>query len=199
MELILIRHGESEGNKNQLIYGHTDYPLTEKGRKQIPHIIEALRHVKPTKVISSPLLRASAIGRGVQAAFDVPFETDDRLKEIYFGAYEDMPVQRIKEELGDNYYALIGFFDNYEIPSGENQRDFLGRVQGFIDELLSGEDGTYVITAHFGVIKAILNHLMGYDKTQLRAMAIKPGAVVRLSVKEDRVRLDELIQTFNRV
>lgn len=199
MELILIRHGESEGNKNGLIYGHTDYPLTEKGRQQIPHIVEALKNNQLTKVISSPLSRASAIGKGVSDAYDVPFTTDDRLKEINFGDYEDLPVKEIRAKLGEGYYELIGFFDNYDIPSGEHQKDFLVRVQGFVDEVLTYETGTYVLTAHFGVIKAILNYLMGYNKKQLRGMAIKPGAVVKLSIKKDRVRLDELIQTFNRV
>jgi broad specificity phosphatase PhoE len=85
------------------------------------------------------------------------------------------------------------------IPGGEHQDDFLARVSGFVDQLLSGEDGTYVITTHFGVIKGILNHLMGYDKKQLRQLAVKPGAIVKLTIKEDRVRLDELIQTFDKV
>jgi len=199
MELILIRHGESEGNKKHLIYGHTDYPLTEKGRKQIPYIVESLGHYKLTQIISSPLLRAKAIGEGIEAAFAIPLVTDDRLKEIYFGKYEDVESKKVMALLGDTYYQLIGFLDNYQIPEGENQKDFLLRVQAFIDELLLKEDGTYVLTTHFGVIKGILNYLMGYDKKQLRAMAIKPGAVIKLSIKKDRVRLDELIQTYDRV
>lgn len=198
MELILIRHGESEGNVKGLVYGNTDYPLTEKGRGQIPHIIEVLKHYSFTKIFTSPLLRAKAIGLGIGAAYDLPVVSDDRLKEINFGDYENQDSRQLIKEMGNAYYELIGFFDDFDIPGGEHQKDFLKRVADFVDELLAGEDGTYVITAHFGVIKAMLNHLMGYDKKQLRSIEIKPGAVMKLSVKKDRVRLDELIQTFYR-
>lgn len=200
MELILIRHGESVGNVKQVLYGHTDYPLTDKGTSQIPHILETVSNYKPDRVYSSPLRRAFSIGEAVSSAYGLPMETDDRLKEICFGDYEDVPREEVIAQVGEKgYLELISFFDGCAIPGGEHQDDFLMRVQHFIDELLKGEDGTYVITAHFGVLKAILNHLMGFSKKQLRSMAIKPGAVVKLTIKEDRVRLDELVQTYDRV
>ncbi len=199
MELIFVRHGESEGNVLGHVYGHTDYPLTKKGRRQIPHINETLKHYNITKIYSSPLVRASAIGEGISEAFDLELIKDDRLKEINFGVYEDLTREEVMEELGERYYELIGFFDHFDTRGGEHQDDFLDRVQNFIDELLQKEDGCYLITAHFGVIKAALNHLMGYTKKDLRTMAIKPGAVIKLTIKKDRVRLDELIQTYDRV
>lgn len=198
MELILIRHGESIGNINHLVYGQTDYKMTEKGYSQIPYILKALKPFTITQVYSSPLLRAKHIADAVGEAFEVDVIADDRLMEIDFGIYEDTYNKKLMEELGEQYYELIGFFDHMAIPEGEHQDDFLARVRAFIDELLSGADGTYVIASHFGVIKAILNHLMGYDKLQLRQLAIKPGALVKLSIKKDRVRLDELIQTFDK-
>lgn len=198
MELIFIRHGESEGNVKGHVYGHTDYPLTEKGRQQIPHIVEALKHDPITKIYTSPLLRAKAIAEGISQAYNLELVKDDRLKEINFGAYEDLSREEVMEELGERYYELIGFFDHFQIRDGEDQDDFLARVQNFLDDLLQGQEGCYVITAHFGVIKAALNYLMGYTKKDLRAMAIKPGALVKVTVKKDRVRLDELIQTFHR-
>lgn len=200
MELILIRHGESEGNANGKLYGHTDYPLTQKGRSQIPHIVKALSAYKMDKVISSPLVRAKAIGDGVSEAYGLPIMEDDRLKEIHFGKYEDIPRSEVIDEIGEEgYVRIVSFLDSYEIPEGEHQDAFLARVHHFTDELLASEDGSYVITAHYGVLKAMLNHLLGYTKKQLRGMAIKPGAVVKLTVKKDRVRLDELIQTYDKV
>lgn len=200
MELILVRHGESEGNVKEVVYGHTDYPLTDKGMSQIPYIVKTLSNYRINKIFTSPLARAKAIGLGISQAFDLPIAEEDRLKEIWFGKFEDKSREVVMAEVGpEGYYHLIGFFDNYDIPGGEHQDDFLKRVQNFTDELIAGEDGSYVITAHFGVLKAMLNHLMGYSKQQLRAMAIKPGAVIKLTVKKDRVRLDELVQTYDRV
>lgn len=200
MELILVRHGESIGNISEVLYGHTDYPLTDKGQRQIPHILTTLSNYKMDRIISSPLVRAKAIGDAISEHFELPIEADDRLKEIFFGDYENVSRHEIIDDIGqEGYISTISFFDGHQIPGGEHQDEFLVRVQNFVDELLAGDDGTYVITAHFGVLKAILNHLLGFTKIQLRSMAIKPGAVVKLSVKKDRVRLDELVQTYDRV
>lgn len=200
MELIFVRHGESEGNVKKVLYGHTDYPLTTKGQSQIPHIIEQVKHFKADKIYTSPLVRAKCIGDAIGSVYDLPVVVDDRLKEMDFGDYEDVSREDVVAEVGqDKYFEVIGFFDHYAIPGGEHQDDFLKRVQEFVDEVLAGEDGTYLITAHFGVIKAAINYLLGYSKAHLRTMAIKPGAIIKLKVKPDRVRLDELIQTFDRI
>jgi broad specificity phosphatase PhoE len=199
MELILIRHGESEGNVKGLVYGHTDYPMTEKGLRQVPMIVGITQRYTIDKVYSSPLIRAKVIAEAISQDRNVSFSLDDRLKELNFGDYEDMKREKVVELVGDKYYDVIGFFDHVDIPGGEHQDDFLSRVNSFVDELLAGEDGTYVIASHFGVIKAMLHHLMGYDKKGLRQLAIKPGAVIKLTIKKDRVRMDELIQTMDQV
>jgi broad specificity phosphatase PhoE len=197
MELILIRHGESEGNVKGLVYGHTDYPLTEKGMQQAHKIAEIIKRYKINKVYTSPLVRAKAIAEAISQECNVSLSLDDRLKEIHFGEYEDMRREQVIEKVGDKYYDVIGFFDHVALPGGEHQDDFLSRVNSFVDELLAGEDGIYAITSHFGAIKAILHHLMGYDKQRLRQFAIKPGAIIKLTIKKDRVRMDELIQTID--
>lgn len=196
MELILIRHGESEGNVKEVVYGHTDYPMTAKGMSQVPKILEITKRYKVDGIYSSPLVRANVIADAIGANRQLEVTKDNRLKEIYFGDYEDLKREEVVEIVGDKYYDVIGFFDHVAMPNGEHQDEFLARVQDFINELLAGKDGSYVITSHFGVIKATLNHLMGYDKKMLRQLAIKPGAVIKLSIKKDRVRMDELIQTF---
>jgi len=197
MELILIRHGESEGNVKGHVYGHTDYPMTKKGMRQVPIIVDMLKRYEIDKVYTSPLIRAKVVAEAIGLDRNISIIIDDRLKEINFGEYEDMPHEKIIELVGDKYYEIIGFFDHVSLPGGEHQDDFLSRVNTFIDELLAGDDGTYVLASHFGVIKAILNHLMGYDKKALRQFAIKPGAIIKLTIKKDRVRMDELIQTYD--
>lgn len=199
MELILIRHGESVGNAKGLVYGDTDHPMTDKGLSQIPFILDVLKQYEIDQIYTSPLIRAKVIAESIQKERQVSLVEDERLKEINFGIYENQKRELVMGKLGDSYYQLISFFDSYDIQDGEHQKDFLDRVGGFTHELLSKKTGTYVITAHYGVIKAMLHHLMGFDKNMMRLLLIKPGAVVKLTVKKDRVRLDELIQTYYRL
>ena len=55
---ILIRHGETEFNKNHLIGGKTDVPLTEKGKEQAKSAREIVAKYQYDAIITTPLLRA---------------------------------------------------------------------------------------------------------------------------------------------
>lgn len=196
MNLIFMRHGESEGNLKEVLYGHTDYPLTDRGVKQVTVITKMLAGCQIDGIFTSPLIRAKVLAEALAESRTVPLTVDERLREIHFGVYEDMNRHMAMGRLGDDYYRVLSILDHYDIAGGEHQDLFLGRVDQFLKELLRKENGTYAITAHFGVIKAALHLLMGFDKKMLRQLSIKPGAILKLGIKEDRVRIDELIQTI---
>lgn len=61
--VILIRHGECEGNREGLFRGRTDFPLNETGRQQAKALGEALAAFSPSTVYSSPLSRATETAR----------------------------------------------------------------------------------------------------------------------------------------
>lgn len=65
MNLILIRHGESEGNQNHKIYGWTDYPLTDKGLQQVDEIVAHMQSKTFHKLYTSPLTRTKYIAERI--------------------------------------------------------------------------------------------------------------------------------------
>lgn len=76
MRLYLVRHAEAApGDPDEL------RPLTAKGREQARALGEQLRadDVRPSTVLTSPLLRARETGGELARALDVPTEPDDRL------------------------------------------------------------------------------------------------------------------------
>jgi alpha-ribazole phosphatase len=197
MKLVFMRHGESQGNLKEVLYGHTDYPLTDKGVQQVAVIKRMLADCHLDGIFSSPLIRAKVLAEALAENRRVPLTIDERLREIHFGIYEDMNRYHAMESLGDDFYRLLSILDHYDISGGEHQDIFLKRVDLFLKEVLQKEVGTYAIVAHFGVIKAALHLLMGFDTRMLRQLSIKPGAILKLAVKKDRVRIDELIQTID--
>ena len=60
MDIYLLRHGETDWNKKQLLQGHTDIPLNERGRAQVEDTVRRLRalDMRMDAVVSSPLKRA---------------------------------------------------------------------------------------------------------------------------------------------
>lgn len=196
MDLILIRHGESEGNVRQVVYGHTDYPMTERGLSQLPLIAEILAKYPLEKIYTSPLVRAKVLAEEIARWRKLPLQEDERLKEIFFGRYENLDRFKVEEALGEDFYKLIGIVDHYAIPEGEHQDQFLQRIESFLQDLGKQNQACIGVATHFGVIKGVLHLLFGYDKKTLRSFSIKPGGILHLRVKKDKTRLMEIIQTY---
>ncbi len=57
--VILIRHGECEGNREGLFRGRTNFPLNGTGREQARSLAEAISYLSPSMVFSSPLTCAT--------------------------------------------------------------------------------------------------------------------------------------------
>ena len=82
MKLYLIRHGETDYNRNRRIQGQCDIPLNDYGRKLAYQTAEGLRDVPFDAVFTSPLVRAKETARIVMGERKLPFFEDDRIAEI---------------------------------------------------------------------------------------------------------------------
>ncbi|MGC4175008.1 histidine phosphatase family protein [Demequina sp.] len=88
--LFIVRHGETEWNKLDLLQGSTDIPLSDAGREQARIMAAVLSQlVSPDAVlVSSPLSRAHDTGLALGAVLGVPVALDDRLRERAYGVWE---------------------------------------------------------------------------------------------------------------
>ena len=59
-DLILWRHGQTDYNSQGRIQGQVDIPLNETGRDQARRASEGIAALRPTRIVSSPLVRARA-------------------------------------------------------------------------------------------------------------------------------------------
>ena len=99
MILYLIRHGESTYNAERRIQGQSDVPLSELGLRQSRAVAEAMAGVAVDAIYASPLQRAYTVARDIAARHDLPIRTDDRLKEISVGVFQDRLRTDLKSSL----------------------------------------------------------------------------------------------------
>ena len=92
MEVVLVRHGETEWSRDGKHTGHTDVPLTDRGREQARVVGEALRGRDFALILTSPLSRALETCR--LAGFGDRAEQRDDLMEWDYGAYEGRTTPR---------------------------------------------------------------------------------------------------------
>ena len=99
MIVYLMRHGQTDWNKEYRLQGATDIPLNEEGRRQAKEAAEKMRDIPFECVYSSPLIRAKETAQIISAFHDIPTVVDDRLKEMSFGIYEGTTPDYEKQDI----------------------------------------------------------------------------------------------------
>ena len=105
MELYLIRHGETDWNKQKRMQGQTDIPLNEYGRKLAHITAEAISDIDFDIVYSSPLIRAKETAEILTGGRNIHITTDERLKEISFGNDEGVPSMELRADFSNFFFA----------------------------------------------------------------------------------------------
>ncbi|WIV11788.1 histidine phosphatase family protein [Proteiniborus sp. MB09-C3] len=166
MKFILVRHGETEANIGGIYSGWTDFPLTEKGNKDIQATAKNLKRYKNVDIIySSPLNRALTTAKAISASINKEIQIVDNLKEMNFGIFDGKEGQYIQKNHDNEWKSWIEDYVNYRIPEGENLIDLYDRIKVFLDKLIEKDKDSIIVT-HGGVIQVMITHLLdlGLDK-----------------------------------
>ncbi len=161
MKLILIRHGESEGNAAGVVQGHLDFGLTALGRAQADATAVYLRGTKVDRLVSSPLRRAFETASLIAGSLGLEVEGDARLMEYDMGAASGLTGPQIRERFPD----VVAQWQKGLHPRfpGEEGRDvFSARIATLLQEFVAaGKD--VVAVAHGGVVGAFCRGVLGMD------------------------------------
>ncbi len=156
--LILVRHGESELNRDGIFYGQLDPELTEKGVRQAEEAKEILRAFHYDEIYVSDLVRARDTARILNHRELQVIETE-RLRELNFGIFEGLKYDEILERYPEEEALWREQWQDYDYESGESVRELQRRTVEFIEEKLE-EDKDILVVAHWGVINCVLSHYL---------------------------------------
>lgn len=160
----LVRHGESVGNLNKVVLGHTDLSLTDKGREQAALTADYLSEVDFCAIYSSDLKRAFETAAPHSKIHGLPIKTDMRLREMYFGDWENRAVAELIEEYGDMYWVdWRGGFGTFVPPSGEAVVDCAERIVGTLVDICEGKSGAILVTSHAAAIRSAWAKICGLE------------------------------------
>ena len=169
-ELILVRHGEAEGQGTYL-GRHSDPPLTEEGRKQVLQLRQRLKTrglLPPGEALlfSSPQIRALETAEilfgdstGGGASYKSP-EVLDEFAEMDFGDWDGMNWREISRVAPDAYRNWLDDPVGKAPPGGETMPDLICRVEKGLYTVTEAGEGRSIITAHGGVIRALICSLL---------------------------------------
>jgi broad specificity phosphatase PhoE len=156
LELWLIRHGETPGNRHGIIQGQTDAPLNELGLSQANKLAPRLAHEQFDAVYSSDLQRAHNTAKLALPKAEI--QLDQRIREISFGRFENIPWDNLEGEDAAMMQARRDAIDTYRLPGGESNADVRVRIADFFSDL--PKQGKLAIFCHGGVIRNTLLWVM---------------------------------------
>ena len=193
LEIILVRHGETDSNIRGTYCGWTDAQLNEKGRAQAERAAEMLKAEKLDAIYSSPLKRAFGTASIINQVHDIQIMTDEKLKEQNFGEWEDLTYCEITEKYPEECLNWKKDWMNYCIKGGESPALVYQRVSGFVDTIAQvHKKGTVLIVTHLGCIRIILAHLLGMNMEGFWRFKADNGSVSRLAIDDGYAYLKSL-------
>lgn len=147
MDIIMIRHGESEDNVLK-VFGRYESPMSEKGIKQIKNTKETLKDFEFSKVYYSPFLRTIE----TLNVLGLEGEEDKRIGEYDFGIFAGLDHEGIEEKYPLKYKEWNEDITGYIIEDGESLQIVYDRVKEFLDEIVKKGESV-VLVSHAGVIR----------------------------------------------
>lgn len=155
--LILIRHGESVANRNNVFAGHSNFSLTEKGHTQAELSAEYIvQNYKIDKIYASDLKRAYFTAFPIAKKTENVIIPDEGLREIYAGEWESMPFPEIPQKYPEAFLTWTTDVGHARCPGGESTQELGLRIIKRLAEIGEENDGkTVVIATHATPIRAL--------------------------------------------
>jgi broad specificity phosphatase PhoE len=149
--ILLVRHGETDWNRDRRIQGHSDTPLNETGRAQARALAEKLAGEPIDAVYSSDLLRAHETARIVADGRNLDVTAIRDLRERHFGTWEGLTDDEIFARFPE---AATGPWGD-----AETRDEMARRVAGALHRIAATHPGQHVlVVSHGGPLRAVLTH-----------------------------------------
>lgn len=184
-ELILLRHGETDWNRELRFQGHVDVGLNAIGMEQARRLARRLAGEKAHRLFASDLLRAQQTAQPVAQQLGLASVTDPALREQSFGQVDGMRVEDIKVQHPQAWAGWLLFQEDYGMPGGETTRQFHARVMDAVSRLVAAHRGeTVVVVTHGGVLDMIYRTARSLGLSGPRQSEIPNAGFNRVRVRE---------------
>ena len=202
--VVLVRHGETDWNRDRRIQGQTDTALSALGRLQAKAIGLRLAGERFDAIYASDLARAwdtaQAIAQagaaavaaegtqGVQAPMPI---ADRRLREMDFGEWEGKTSSEIALSHPEEHQRSKARDPDFRIPGGESFNDLYTRVVGCVTALSAAHPGQSIcVVAHGGILDMMFRHTNGIGLERARVFSLYNAAFNCLEFESGRFRLE---------
>ena len=179
MRWLLIRHAESEGNREWRLQGQREYPMTDRGRCQAQALARRLAGRQVAAVYSSPLRRAWDTAGAMAEALGLTVQALPAVQEYDFGELSGLTWREIHERAPAVAAAVVSRGAEYPSYPGEEGREaFRQRVCGALWDLRERHHGeTIAVVTHAGAIAVFLMDVLDRPYRRPIPFVVENGSI----------------------
>jgi len=158
----LIRHAETEANRENIFRGREPVPLSPDGLVQSEELAGHFRDAEIDMVFSSPL---SWSMKTADMAFpDSEVIAEDLLININLGQWAGLSKDLVKKQYPEKWEMWVNTPEKLQFPGGESMGDLYDRAGSFLEKLKAGNFRTVAVVTHRSSIKALTASATGVGK-----------------------------------
>ncbi len=184
--IVLIRHGETDWNRDRRFQGHADIPLNDAGREQMRGLADRLAGARFSVAYTSPLRRASESAALLAGRLGLEVRASDALKEVDVGAWSGLTVKEVEARFPEGFarwveWRCAGWTD------GETYEELGSRVVGGLREIAEQHHGERVLAVtHGGPIRTAAAAAFGVPLHEVRDRVGPVGnaAVLQIDIRD---------------
>ena len=190
-DLLFIRHGETDWNRQQRFQGQIDVPLNATGMAQAARVAERLAADRHDALFSSDLQRARETAAPLGAAWRMPPLALPGFREQNFGVLEGLDVPTIQARHPDLWQRWLEHRADFALPGGESLRQFHARVMAAVRELAAAHAGARLaVVTHGGVLDMLWRSAHQQPLDGLRRCEIPNTGINRLRWRNGLLLID---------
>jgi len=162
VEIIIVRHGESEANKAGTTGGDTD--LTREGRLQAQGLAERLAGLGIEAIYCSPLKRTSQTAQPLADNINKQLIIDKRIAEVNWGDFDGKDEKLFIKAIGMHPRDCLDTYSyDFRSYNGESSSDVEARVKSFVEDLKEQPYKLVLVVCHGGIVRW-LHYIITGDK-----------------------------------
>lgn len=179
--LVLLRHGQSVWNQQNIFTGWVDVELSEQGRQEAEHAKILLKDYQFDEVFCSSLKRAQETARIVLGDHKAKVFCDAALNERRYGELEGKNKDEVRAQFGAEQVKIWRRSFLARPPGGESLADTCARVVPFYEreiKPLLKKGHTVLVAAHGNSLRALVKHLENVSDEEIVTLEIPTGVPV---------------------
>ena len=184
-DLILIRHGETDWNRELRFQGHIDVPLNDTGHEQARRLGLRLAGERVAHIVCSDLMRTQQTTAPAAQQLGLPVQTTVTLREQNFGIGEGLRGDEIQAQHPRAWEDWLLFQADRGLPGGETTRQFHARAIAALGSIAAQHPGgTVLVVTHGGVLDMVWRTVRGLGLDGPRQSDIPNAGINRVRLAD---------------